>query len=77
MAYNHFNKFTITKESTVQRQISTWIPKSAANPGLNSLAKMLIWVYNEAQGFLKIPTMLITEKTWDIGKQQLILAFRA
>jgi len=66
MAYNHINKFTITKEITVPRQIATWIPKSAAKTGLNSLAKMLIWVYNEAQGFLKSPTMLMTERSQDI-----------
>lgn len=68
MTYNHINKFKITKESTIPRQISTWIPKSVANPGLNSLAKMLIWVYNEDQGFLKSPTMLMTEISQDIDK---------
>ena len=62
----HIRKFTITKKSTIPRQITTWIPKSAANPGLNSLAKMLISMYNEAQGFLKSPTMLMTEKKHNI-----------
>ena len=68
MACNHINKFTITKRSTVPRNISTWIPKSATNPGLNSLAKTKIWVYNEAQCFLKSPTMLMTEKQHNIDK---------
>ena len=65
----YINNFTIAKESIVPRQIATWIPKSVANPGLNSLAKMLISVYNEAQGFLKSPTMLMTEKSQDIDKK--------
>jgi len=59
---SHMSKFTIKKRNTIPRQIATWIPKSATNPGLNSLAKMKIWVYNEAQCFLKSPTMLMTEK---------------
>ena len=68
MACDHIKKFTITKRSTVPRQISTWIPKSATNPGFNSLAKMKIWVYNEAQCFLKNPTLLMTEKQHNIDK---------
>ena len=62
------SKFTITKKITVPKQNSTGIPKIATNPSLNSLAKMLIWVCNEAPFFLKSPAMLMTEKPHNIEK---------
>ena len=68
MIHININELTITYRNTPSKHIATWIPKSAANPGLFLCQNCRDEMYNEVPSNPKYPTLKMTEELNDIDK---------
>ena len=68
MIHINISELTVTKRNTPSKHRATWIPKSAANPGLFLCQKCRDVMYNEVLSNPKCPTLKMTEKIHDIDK---------
>ena len=68
------SKITITERKKSSKPRSTWIPKSAANPGLFLCQNAEMKCTMELKAIPSVQPLLMTEKLQDISNQQLILA---